>query len=79
MNFEGTYKVNKIIKLQMMCFLTLQIFYDLGGYYIIEILLVLSSAYMILRDQEKFMFYVINYIDQDQFNQLYNYNMPKKA
>ena len=35
---------------------------------IIEISLVLYSAHVIPRDQDKFVFYVNNYIDLNQFN-----------
>ena len=45
---------------------------NLDTHQIIEISLVLRSAYIISRDQDKFVFYVNNYIDWDQFNQLYN-------
>ena len=38
----------------------------------IEILLVLYNAYLIPKNQNKFVFYVNNYIDWDQFNKLYN-------
>ena len=47
-------------------------FRNLGAYWIMEIFLVLYIAYVVLRDQNKFLFYVNNYIDWDQFNQLYN-------
>ena len=35
----------------------------LSAYWIIEILLVLHSAYIIFKNQDKFVFYVNNYID----------------
>ena len=36
---------------------------NFGAYRMIEILLVLRSAYMVPRNQDKFMFYVHNYVD----------------
>ena len=46
--------------------------WNLGAYRIIKISLILYSAYTVPRDQDKFVFYVNNYIDWDQFNQLYD-------
>ena len=34
---------------------------------------------MVLRDQDKFVFYVNNYINWDQVNQLYNPNLMEKG
>ncbi len=44
---------------------------NLGAYRIVEISSILRSAHVVPRDQEKNVFYVNNYIDWDQFNQLY--------
>lgn len=52
---------------------------NLGVYWIIEISLVLYRAHLILRDQDKFIFYVNNYINEDQFNNLYNPDWMKKG
>ena len=41
--------------------------------------LVLCSTYIIPRDQDKFVFYVNNDIDWDQFNQLYDFDWMKKG
>lgn len=46
--------------------------YNLDIYYIIEISWILYSIYVIPKDQDRFVFYVNNYINWDQFNQLYN-------
>ena len=46
--------------------------HNLGTHCIIEVSLVLRSAHVVLRDQDKMVFYVNNYIDWDQFNQLYD-------
>ena len=45
---------------------------NLGAHCIIEVSLVLRSAHVVLRDQDMMVFYVKNYIDWDQFNQLYD-------
>ena len=45
---------------------------NLGAHWIIEISPVLRSTYVVPRNQDKFMFYVNNYIDWNQFNQLYD-------
>ena len=45
---------------------------NLGAHQIIDISLVLRSANVISRNQNKFLFYINNYIDWDQFNQLYD-------
>ena len=46
--------------------------HNLGAYRIIGISLVLCNAHVVPRDQDKFVFYINNYIDWDQFNQLYD-------
>ncbi len=46
---------------------------------IIKISLVLYSAYIVPRDQDKVVFYINNYIDWDQFNQLYDPDWMEKS
>ena len=53
--------------------------YNLSIHWIIEMLLVLYNAHIILRDQNKFVFYVNNYIDWDQFNQIYDPDQMDKG
>ncbi len=45
--------------------------HNLGAHRIVEISSILRSAHVVPRDQERIVFYVNNYIDWDQFNQLY--------
>ena len=45
---------------------------NLGAHRIIEVSSVLHSVHIVPRDQDRMVFYVNNYIDWDQFNQLYN-------
>ena len=42
--------------------------HNLGAHRIIEVSLVLRSAHIVPKDQDKAVFYVNNYIDWDQFN-----------
>ena len=63
-----------MIELEKMHVLTAENPYNFGTYRIIKILSVLYSAYIVSRDQDKFVFYVNNCIDWDQFNQLYDHN-----
>ena len=51
---------------------------NLGIHYIVEISSILYSVHVVLRDQEKIVFYVNNYIDWNQFNQLYVLDRMKK-
>ena len=45
---------------------------NLGAHRIIEVFLVLRSTHVVPKDQDRAVFYVNNYIDWDQFNQLYD-------
>ncbi len=51
---------------------------NLGAHWIIKISLVLHSAHVVPRNQDKVVFYVNNYIDWDQFNQLYDLDWMEK-
>ena len=46
--------------------------HNLGVHRIIKVSSVLRSTYVVPRDQDRAVFYVNNYIDWDQFNQLYD-------
>ena len=63
-----------MIELQKMHVLIAKNSRNLSAYQIIEILSVLQSAHVVLRDQDKFVFYVNNYIGWDEFNQWYDPN-----
>ena len=71
-NGGQVYQIHGMIELEKMRALTAKNFPNLSAYQIIEILLVLRSVYMVLGDQDKFVFYVNNYINWNQFNQLYD-------
>ncbi len=52
---------------------------NLSAYWIIEISLVLCNAHVVSRNQDRVVFYVNNYIDWDQFNQLYDPDWMEKG
>ena len=52
---------------------------NLGAHRIIEVSLVLHSAYVVPKDQDRMVFYVNNYIDWNQFNQLYDADSFNKS
>lgn len=64
--------MQEIIEFKKMQTLTIKSFCNFGLQRIIDIFLVLYSAYVILRDQDEFVFYVNNYIYYDQLNKLYD-------
>ena len=71
-NRRQVYKINEMIELQKMRALTTENHWNLDVDWIIEISSVLRSTYMVFGDQDKFIFYVNNYIDWDQFSQWYD-------
>lgn len=62
-----------------MHFLTTKNYCNFNTYQITEILLVLYNAHVIPKNQDKFLFYINNYIDWNQFNLLYNFNWIAKG
>ena len=62
-NCGQVHGIHGMIDLEKMHALTVENPQNLGAYRIIEILLLLRSAHMVPRDQDKFVFYVNNYID----------------
>ena len=51
---------------------------NLGAYCIIKVSLVLRSTHVVPRNQDRRVFYINNYIEWDQFNQLYDANLFNK-
>lgn len=78
-NHRQIYKIYRIIKLWKIRVLTAENPGNLSGHQIIEISLVFYNAYVITKDQEKFVFYINNYMDWNQFNQLYDFNWIDKS
>ena len=62
-NNGQVHKISGIIELEKMCTLTAENPYNFDTHQIIEISLVLCSANMVSKDQNKFVLYNNNYID----------------
>ena len=71
-NHGHVYKIYAIVELEKWWALTAKNPCNLGAYCIVEISSILRKTHIILRDQEKIVFYINNYIYWDQFNQLYD-------
>ena len=71
-------EIHGMVELEKMRTLITKNSRNLNAHQIIEISLVLRSAHMVSRDIDKVVFYVNNYIDWDQFNQLYDPDWIKK-
>lgn len=69
----------KMIELKKMRILTVENLYNLSAYQIINIFVVLRSTHVVPKDQNEFVFYINNYINWDQFNQLYDPNWMIKS
>ena len=54
-----------MIEFEKMCTLNIGNLYYLGVYQMIEILSSLYSPYIVAKDQDKFVFYINNYINLD--------------
>ncbi len=67
-----------MIEFEKMCALIAKNPYNFGAHQIIKIFLVLRSTHMVFRNQNKVVFYVNNYIDWNQFNQLYDQDRIEK-
>lgn len=68
-----------MIKLEKIYVLTAENLYNLVTYLITKILSVLYNVHIIFREQNKFVFYIKNYINWDLFNQLYNSGSIEKS
>ncbi len=70
-NRRQVHEIHGMVELEKMCASMAKHPRNLGAHRIVEISSILRSAHVVPRDQEKIMLYVNNYIDWDQFNQLY--------
>ncbi len=77
-NRKQVHEIHGMIEFKKMRVLTVENSRNLGAYRMIEISLLLHNAHMVPRHQDKFGFYINNYIDQDQFNQLYYLDQIEK-
>ncbi len=71
-NCGQVYEIHGMIELEKMRASIAKNLRNLGAHRINEISSVLFSTHVVSRDQDKVVFYVNNYIDWDQFNQLYD-------
>lgn len=53
--------------------------YNLSFYCIIKITSVLRNTHVVIKDQDKFIFYINNHLDYNYFNQLYDLNQIVKG
>ena len=66
------HKIHGIVKLEKYLILRVKNSLNFGGQQFYKISEVLQSAHIITRDTKDNIFYLNNYIDLDQFNQLYD-------
>ena len=71
-NRRQVYEIHGMVELNKWHALTAENPRNLGAHRIIEVSSILRNAHVVLRDQDRMVFYVNNYIDQNQFNQLYD-------
>ncbi len=78
-NRGQVHEIHGMIELKKMRAFIVESPRNLGAHWIIEISSILHIAHMVPRDQDKVMFYVNNFIDWDQFNQLYDPDLMEKG
>ena len=76
---ELVYETHRMIKLKKYPISRVENPLNLSGQWFYKISEVLQSAHVVLRDTESNTFYLNNYIDWDQFNQLYNSEWQTKG
>ncbi len=62
-NCGQVHEIHGMVELEKMCALTAKHHHNLGAHHIIKISSILRSAHVVLRDQERIVFYINNYID----------------
>ena len=77
-NGGQVHEIHEMIELEKMRALNAENPRNLGAHRIIEISSVLRSTHIVSGDQDKFVFYINNHIDWDQFNQLYDPDWMEK-
>ena len=66
------YRIYEIVELEKMSAWITKNFCNFDTHQIMKISLILCSTHIVFKDQNKLVFYINNYINWDQFNQLYN-------
>lgn len=72
-------EINSIIELEKMRTLTAKNPRNLNAHQIIKISSILRSAHLVLRNQDKFMFYINKYINWNQLNKFYYLDQMRKG
>lgn len=67
-----------MIEIEKMHVSTTNNLHNLGALWIIDIFLILLNVYVVPRDQNKIVIYINNYINWDQFNQVYDLDWIEK-
>ncbi len=78
-NRGQVHEIYGIVELEKMRAWTAKHLRNLGAYHIVEIFSILRSVLVVPKNQEKIVFYINNYVDWDQFNQLYTPNWLEKS
>ena len=78
-NNGQVYEIHGIVELKKMYASIAKYLYNFGAHYIVEISSILCSIYVVPKDQEKIVFNVNNYINWNQFNQLYAPDLLEKG
>ena len=78
-NRRQVHEIHGMIELERIRALTIENPRNLGTHWMVEISSVLHSAYLLPRNQDRFVFYVNNYINWDEFNQLYDFDWIEKG
>ena len=73
-NCRQVHKTYTMVEFEKMRALMAKYLCNLGTNHIIKISSIFYSAHVISKDQERTVFYVNKYIDQDQLNQLYAFD-----
>lgn len=78
-NRGQVHEIYGIVKLERCHKSKIQNFYLFCTYPITKLFLVLHNVYVILKGQQKIVFYFNNYIDWNQLNKLYDFNWLNKG
>lgn len=78
-NFGYIYEIYEIIEFEKIYVLTAENFCSLNLHRIIEISLILCNAHVISKNENYLVLYVNNYINLEQFNQLYDSDRIDKS
>ena len=78
-NNEQVHKMREMVKFEKMHAYIAKLPRNLSSYHIIKISSILHNAHIIAKGQERIVFYVNNYMNWDQFYQLYALDWLEKG